>query len=197
MSYKYYDDHAQEFYESTINADMSELIRKFTSYLKPGAHILDAGSGVGRDTKTFLEMGYKVTAFDASQEMVKISTEYTGVKTRLLRFEEMDYINEFDAIWACASLLHVNSLDLVDVFTRLGASMKDDGVMFISFKYGTESYIKENRTFTCMTPELIKEILDEISIFTILSTFVSSDVRGNRKNEMWTNAFIQKIRLVE
>ncbi|WP_371920416.1 methyltransferase domain-containing protein [Rickettsia sp. TH2014] len=31
--------------------------------------MLDAGCGVGRDTKYFLGLGYQVTAFDGSSEM--------------------------------------------------------------------------------------------------------------------------------
>jgi len=50
----YYDVNAKEFYERTINSDMLELQQKFLSNLPAKAHILDAGCGVGRDTKYFL-----------------------------------------------------------------------------------------------------------------------------------------------
>ncbi|WP_032850253.1 methyltransferase domain-containing protein [Rickettsia honei] len=66
---QYYNNNAQEFYSSTINADLSDNCKAFNSYLPEQAHILDAGCEVGRDT--FLSQRYQVTAFDGSTEMVK------------------------------------------------------------------------------------------------------------------------------
>ena len=190
MSYNYYNEHAKEFYEGSINADMSELINKFTSYLQPGAHILDAGSGVGRDTKTFLDMGFKVSAFDASEEMVKMSTEYTGVQTRLLKFEEMDYDNEFDGIWACASLLHVKKEDMEVVFSKLSKALKQNGILFVSYKYRDIDYEKDGRFFSCFTNDEFDTFTQKFKDFKILSKFITFDVRPNRIDEKWLNAII-------
>ena len=38
---------------------------------------------------------------------------------------DINYINEFDAIWACASLLHLKSNKLVDVFNKCYKVLKD------------------------------------------------------------------------
>lgn len=192
MSYNYYNEHAKEFYEGSINADMSELINKFTSYLQPGAHILDAGSGVGRDTKTFLEMGFKVSAFDASEEMVKMSTEYAGVQTRLLKFEDMDYENEFDGIWACASLLHVKKEDMEVVFSKLSKALKQNGILFVSYKDRDEDYEKDGRNFSCFTNDEFDTFMQKFEDFKILSKFTTFDVRPNRIGEKWLNAIVAK-----
>ncbi len=197
MSYNYYNEHAKEFYEGSINADMSELINKFTSYLQPGAHILDAGSGVGRDTKTFLEIGFKVSAFDASEVMVKMSTEYTGVLTRLLKFEEMDYENEFDGIWACASLLHVKKEDMEIVFSKLSKALKQNGILFVSYKDRDEDYEKDGRNFSCFTNDEFDIFTQKFEDFKILSKFTTFDVRPNRINEKWLNAILKKSRYEE
>lgn len=60
----YYDENAAAFCEGTRNADMSEMRGRFLRYLKPGALILDAGCGSGRDSKFFMESGYRVVAID-------------------------------------------------------------------------------------------------------------------------------------
>lgn len=193
MSNKYYDDHAQEFYENTINADMSDLINRFVSYLKPGAHILDAGSGVGRDTKTFTRLGFSVSAFDASEEMVKISSELTGIKTRLLRFEDMDYVDEFDGIWACASLLHVERSHLILAFSNLFRALKHDGILFVSFKHDVVDIEKESRHFTNFSDLALEEYIRKNTDFEIVNIFSTHDVRPDRQNEKWVNAFIKKI----
>jgi 2-polyprenyl-3-methyl-5-hydroxy-6-metoxy-1,4-benzoquinol methylase len=51
----YYNNNPQEFYDRTINADMTDRYEKFLRHLPEQANILDAGCGVGRDTKYFFQ----------------------------------------------------------------------------------------------------------------------------------------------
>ncbi|KJG02112.1 class I SAM-dependent methyltransferase [Photobacterium angustum] len=71
MSIDFYNTHADDFYQSTVNIDVSPLLRRFIPYLPASAHILDAGCGSGRDSKTFIDQGFQVTAIDASEELGK------------------------------------------------------------------------------------------------------------------------------
>jgi 2-polyprenyl-3-methyl-5-hydroxy-6-metoxy-1,4-benzoquinol methylase len=192
MSIKYYDEHAKEFMESSINANMSELINKFTSYLPPGAYILDAGSGVGRDTKTFLGMGFEVSAFDASDEMVKISTEYTEIETRLLKFEDMDYLNTFDGIWACASLIHVDKKNSEYVYRKIYAALKPNGILFVSYKEREDDFEKDGRQFNCYNSSTFREFIERFNLFEIIEDFSTVDVRVNRVNEYWYTCILKK-----
>lgn len=189
MSYKYYDENAQTFYESSINADMSETLERFLSYLPKGAHILDAGSGTGRDTKYFLEKGYQVTAFDASIEMVKMSSAYTGQQTLLMSFEDMHFEEKFDGIWACASLLHVKRENLSSVLCHLKLLLNKRGVMYCSFKYGESDVSKDGREFTCLTADQIEMLIAGTSL-NIDCFWITADVRIGRTNEFWLNMII-------
>jgi SAM-dependent methyltransferase len=191
MSKNYYDENYQEYFRNTVDADMSELIEKFLSYLKPGARILDAGCGVGRDTKVFIRKGYEVEAFDSSIQMVRLSSEYTGQMTRLLRFEDMDYVDEFDGIWACASLLHVSRVDLPDVFRRLERALKKGGVLYASFKVGSD-YAENGRNFTCFDEGAMIDFMESFSALSIIETIVTKDVRDENSKVFWTNIFLQK-----
>ena len=47
---KYYDDHAQEFFQSTYMVNMNNLYKSFLKLLPKNARILDAGCGPGRDS---------------------------------------------------------------------------------------------------------------------------------------------------
>lgn len=190
MSYKYYDENAQTFYESSINADMSETLERFLSYLPKGAHILDAGSGTGRDTKYFLEKGYHVTAFDASIEMVKMSSAYTRQPTLHMAFETMHFEEKFDGIWACASLLHVKRENLTSVLSQIRSLLNKDGVFYCSFKLGDSDFSKNGRDFTCLTPSQLERLLKD-SFFEIKFLWVTSDVRVGREEEKWVNAIGQ------
>ena len=58
----YYNNHADEFYKSTVEIDFSAMQEKFLTELKSGSCILDFGCGSGRDTRFFLEHGYQVDA---------------------------------------------------------------------------------------------------------------------------------------
>lgn len=107
MTIEFYNKYAEEFYNATVSANMSETCNKFLKHVAPGGKILDAGCGSGRDSLYFIKRGYEVVSFDASEEMVRLSGELTGQQTLLMKFEDIDFKDEFDGIWACASLLHV------------------------------------------------------------------------------------------
>jgi SAM-dependent methyltransferase len=68
----FYDRNAQEFFERTKDLDMEQHYQPFHSLLEPGARILDAGCGSGRDLKAFSERGYQVVGLDSSEAMVRL-----------------------------------------------------------------------------------------------------------------------------
>lgn len=78
MMFDYYNQRSQSFFDQTVDINMKELYEPFLKLLPPSTHILDAGCGSGRDTKAFLELGYTVTAIDAAEAMVALSSEFTG-----------------------------------------------------------------------------------------------------------------------
>ena len=187
----YYNTHAAEFAGSTQNADMSPSRDLFVSYVKPGGKILDAGCGIGRDSKAFLEMGYSVDAFDASEEMCRIAEINTGISVKKQRFEEFCEEDKYDGIWACASLLHVNEKELPDILERMKKALKKDGVMYLSFKYGKGEHIRGERFFTDMNEISLRKILESTN-FEITDIYITDDVRKERKNEKWANAIVRK-----
>ena len=98
---------------------MSEAYDNFLKLLPDDARILDAGCGSGRDAKKFTELGFAVSAFDASEEMVKHATQYAGIEVQQLRFDQLKYKGEFDGVWACASQLHVRKDEFVSTLQNL------------------------------------------------------------------------------
>src|SRR4051794_15911309 len=108
---RYYDTHCDEFSTSTRDLDMEHLYSRFLPHVPPAGCILDAGSGSGRDSKAFLERGYSVVSLDASEAMVIATSRLTGQAARLMTFDEMPFVERFDGIWACASVLHVSRVD--------------------------------------------------------------------------------------
>ncbi len=188
----YYDEHADAYIQGTVSVDMEEQYALFLPHLKVGASILDAGCGSGRDSRVFLDRGYSVEAFDSSPEMVRAATELTGLPVRRLRFQELEYHDQFDGIWASASLLHVPRTELNDVFIRLHRALKRGGILYASFKERDEDFESSNRTFTCFTENAFRAFIDELDLFTIVDLQHSTDLRPGREDERWLNVVLKR-----
>ena len=98
---EYYDQIVKDFASRTLSADMSEEQERFTACLPDGALILDFGCGPGRDTKIFLDAGYRVEAADGSEEMCRAASAYTGIPVKRMLFDELD-AEKRDLQWICA-----------------------------------------------------------------------------------------------
>lgn len=99
----YYNQNAEEYFNNTVNVSMQELYDQFEAYLKSGDKNLDIGCGSGRDSRYFLSRGYDVFPVDGSMELCLLAGNYIGMDVRNITYEELDYNNEFDAVWSCAS----------------------------------------------------------------------------------------------
>ena len=191
MSTEFYNINAKDFYERTVSLDIKNLYEPFLERIEKGAHILDAGCGSGRDTKYFLHQGYKVSAFDASSEMVKLASALTGEPVETKMFHEMTEENIYDGIWACASLLHVPLQDLQETMQVMNHSLKQGATFYASFKLGSIERQKEGRHFTDLNEDILKTIINKIDNIQLDQTWITEDVR-NDKTEEWLNALMTK-----
>ena len=190
----YYAENAADFAADTVNVDFSATQERFLSMLPAGASILDFGCGSGRDTKAFLARGYRVTAVDGSPELCTLASAYTGIPVRQMLFAKLDDVEAYDGIWACASILHVPSADLPNIFRRMITALKPGGVIYASFKYGTFAGERNGRYFTDFTEETFTDFLRQFPELTFEDQWMSSDVRPGRSNEKWLNAILEKRR---
>jgi len=191
-SSQYYTFHVQQYVKTTFEVDMSAQYAMFLPYLKKGSSILDAGCGSGRDTLVFKQGGYTIQAFDASEAMVEYARSLTGIPVRKLLFQEMDYEQDFDGIWACASLLHVPKEELDQIFSLLAKALKPKGYLYCSFKNREESFEKDGRVFTCFTPASMQDFIQTQKEFNLIEMKLSTDVRPGRADESWVNVVLQK-----
>lgn len=188
----YYNINASSFTSDTISVDFDEKHNALLKYLESGAHILDFGCGSGRDSKAFLQKGYKVTAMDGSIEMCKVATKLIGQTVENKKFNELEDENVYDAIWACASILHVPSIDLSQIIENMTRALKPGGYMYVSFKYGDFEGERNGRHFTNMTETRLEELLQPFQQLEILETSITGDVREGRGDEMWLNTIVRK-----
>ncbi len=190
---QYYNENAQSFFDTTVNVDVQKLYDRFLPRIDDQGKILDAGCGSGRDSKNFLNLGYKVTAFDANEALVKLASKHLGHAVTQATFDSFNAEPcSFDGIWACASLLHVPSEDLPRTFSHLGELLKAQGVFYCSFKYGETEQVRNGRFFTDMNEQSLAETLNATKL-KIEETWISSDARPGRETEKWLNAILVRV----
>ena len=165
---EYYRNNCREFNDSTLKVDFRETQDRFLNELSASASILDFGCGSGRDTGYFLERGFKVTATDGSPEMCLLAAENTGHEIKQLLFQELDYYQEFDGIWACASI-----------------------IIYTSFKYGSFEGMRNGRYFTDFMEDDFRKFLQDNSKMHIADYWITADVRPGRSDEKWLNLFLR------
>ena len=189
---QYYDQHAKAYVDSTRDVEFSQTQERFLQYLEPGAWILDFGCGSGRDTKYFRNRGFQVEAVDGSAEFVRIASEYTGINVRRMLFQDLDEVECYDGIWACSSILHLPCAELEVVLGKMARALRRRGIVYTSFKYGTEEGERSGRYFTNMTVAKMAGLLERIPVYVVEEMWVTFDVRPGRGDERWLNMILRK-----
>lgn len=189
---KYYDMNAEKFVEGTVSVDFVATQNKFLDKLPVNASILDFGCGSGRDTKYFLDHGMNVEAIDGSKELCKMASEYTGIEVKHMIFQELDEIEKYDGIWACSSILHLPKFELLSVLKKMIVALKDNGIIYTSFKYGEFEGNRNDRYFTDFTIDSFKNFIKNVDNISIEEYWITDDVRPGRETEKWLNLLLRK-----
>lgn len=189
----YYNKNSEEYFNSTLNVDMTNTYKEFLKLVPEGGKILDLGCGSGRDSMNFMKLGYEVTAVDGSKELAKKASVLLGKEVIVNTFEELELKEKFHGIWACASLLHIKREDLKIVLNNLYNNLEDNGVFYMSFKYGEKEYVDDkNRYFNCFTDESIIGFINENTKFNILDLYITEDKLGRVNEVKWLNLICNK-----
>ena len=186
---EYYDQNADSFVNTTQGVVFTEIQDLFLSFLPEGGKVLDFGCGSGRDSKYFLEKGFCVSACDGSAEMCKAASVYAGIEVKKMLFTDLCDKQVYDGIWACSSILHCDHESLKIVFAKMYDALKEKGILYTSFKYGTFEGMRNGRYFIDLDEEGIQAYIGN---FDVLKEWISGDVRPGRENEKWLNVILRK-----
>ena len=132
----YYEQHAPFYTASTAEFHHIHL-DPFLARLPDGAHVLELGCGSGCDARRILDAGFTLDATDGAAAMVRKAKERFDVDARQMRFDELDAVSTYDAVWAHASLLHATRDALPGILAAIHRALKPGGWHFASFKLGT------------------------------------------------------------
>ena len=188
----YYNQNAESFIQGTVSVDFKQTQDKFLQSLT-GKSILDFGCGSGRDTKYFIESGYAVTAIDGSEELCKSASAYTGIQVKHMLFQDLDEVDCYDGIWACSSILHLPKEELKIVSQKMSRALKQNGIIYTSFKYGNFEGERNGRYFTDFTLDEFKDFISDVKDIAIEEYWITGDVRPGREDEKWLNLILRKI----
>ena len=190
----YYNKNASEYFEQTLNGNFAENYEKFLSRISQNAYILDFGCGSGRDSKYFIENGYKVKAIDGSIEMCKLASEYIGQEVECMKFDELNEENVYDGIWACSSILHVEKEQLGNILEKMITALKEKGIIYTSFKKGVKDEIKEGKYYNYLTKEKLEEIIENYKLnVKIIDYFETLPSTKRIQDIVWANYILQKV----
>jgi SAM-dependent methyltransferase len=138
-----YDDATLQFYadEAPVYtaggpAGQSRFLSQFLTRLQPDARVLGIGCGGGRDAEAMIRAGFEVDATDATPEIAAQAEKRIGQPARVMRFDQLEAANAYDAVWANASLLHVPRAALPNVLSRIFRALRPNGLHFANFKAG-------------------------------------------------------------
>lgn len=190
---KYYKEKAKEFFDGTVNVNMEDLYRPFLELIPVGGKILDAGCGSGRDALYFKQQGYSVIAFDYSEELVRLASSLINSPVLHRSFDDIVFNEEFDGIWACASILHVSKRDIGNILKKLTNALKINGILYTSFKYGDVEKIRNGRLFNDYTESSFQKVLNNLPALKKIKFWKTVDARPGRKDEFWLNVLLRKI----
>ena len=130
-------------------------------------------------------------SIDPEEEFCKHAVELGLKNVFCKRAQDIEYIDMFDGIWACASLLHIPTYEMVDVLNKCYYALKENGVMYCSFKHGEFEGERNGRFFLDLIEERFRQFVSKTK-FQILEVFITEDVRPD-KTEKWLNVILKKL----
>jgi SAM-dependent methyltransferase len=173
---RYYRENAQSYFDRTFGLQMAHLYRPFLAGVGKGRRILDVGCGSGRDVKAFRALGYDAYGIDPSPELVDLATKEVGPYFSVGRAESYSSAVPFDAIWACASLLHVRRGELYATIRNLRALLSPQGVFFASMQLGSGEVTQaDGRRYTYFSAGEFEDAIAEAGL-QVLDAWESKDV---------------------
>lgn len=135
---KEYDDETVNFWDQFPRTFLDKFVEL------SGEKIVDIGSGPGRDGMLLQKAGKEVFCVDASEAMVKLSSE-RGLKSVLAGFDKLPFEDEsFDGAWSYTALLHIPKNSIGVPLGEISRVLKPSGVFALGLIEGDAEEYKES-----------------------------------------------------
>jgi SAM-dependent methyltransferase len=182
-----------ELYVASGPGGTTRNLHAFLKKLPPGARILELGCGSGRDAGAMIKAGFNVEPTDGTPEIAREAEQRLSRKVRVMRFDELDSSEEYDAVWANASLLHVPRAALPHVLDLIFTALKPGGLHFASYKAGgLEARDDYGRYFNYFTREEVLELYRTAAPWEVEEVIDSVEDGFLGKRSPWVAITVQK-----
>ena len=187
----YYEDHFQEYFQSTFHVDPSSFLTPLTSKLKTGATILDVGCGSGRDLLWLKQRGFEPKGLERSPSLAMLARQASGCEVIEADFCSYDFSREqLDAIVLIGALVHLNREQFPQVLNSIRKAVKTGGYILLSLKEGVGSQQSpDGRLFTLWTVDELAEIFYDLGLEPVDESRQISRVRGD---DIWLGYLLRK-----
>lgn len=104
------------------------------------ADVLELGCGDGRDAVAIIERTHSYTGIDYSVGLIGIAKEVLpAADFRVVDMQNFDYpYKTYDAVFAFASVLHMDKASLRDLMEPAARSLKTGGIFYITTRYADQ-----------------------------------------------------------
>jgi len=115
-----------------FGTEPSQFARSLVPLLRPGARVLELGSGEGRDCVFFARHGLDVTGIEMAEGGLRKSrrlADRAGVRVRWLQqtLPRLEVAGSFDLVYSCGSLHYVARAERPALFARLRERTRPGG----------------------------------------------------------------------
>ena len=107
-------------------------------------------------------------------------------------FSDLVCQNGYDAVWACASLLHVPKSELPQIIEKIKNALTPEGIFYCSFKEGVFEGERNGRYFSDFLQDELCYLLKKSGSFELLKFWKTEDARPDR-SEVWLNSLLKKL----
>ena len=132
---KVYDDGWSDYDRAFKKRDdlQDEEWRQFAAAVKPRGSVLDVGCNSGRDMRQLLDLGYRVTGLDVSEQALRLCREQCP-EARTIKMSLLDLADlkeQFDGIWFSYVLVHIPYKLVPDALAALDSVLHPEGSMMM------------------------------------------------------------------
>lgn len=202
---QWYDDNAQDYASKIENSPAIELIQRFINTVGTDSKILDAGCAGGRDCRIFKDRKLMPVGIDLSMSLIEVARkknpdiEFHHGSFLDLPFEDLS----FDGVWSHASLLHLETIEEVQIalkeFYRV---LRPGGFLHVFVKQQTgkektttaaHSFSGDfKRFFQFFTKQEMRKLIEEAG-FKMIDIQDNYRTPDGRKNIKWVAVLGQKV----
>ena len=181
---EFYTEGAEEFAENHRLEDrpgVKEKLDEFCEKLE-GEKILDAGCGPVEEPDEFVKRGFEYVGVDIAPGMVEYARENRKGEFHVMDIRDLEFPdNEFDGVWCNASIFFVPPEKMKQIAEELARVLKNSGTVYINFKLGEGSFLKEKygeeiRQYL-VSEEEAREILKSTGF--VVESFSEADIPGS------------------